>query len=196
MFRNNENNLKKILSYSYSDADIRHYLGENAKIIEYFELKTYNNLFELLPNDKSYAIILIETRRKTGHWCAIFRVGNGATNGKIIWFDTYGKDVDEELKLVSPWFRKELQENEKTLLKLVNDCPYELEYNGLDVESHKPYVNTCGRWTVFFILYMMQGKTLEEFIHMLEFMVEQHGFEKYKSLKYDLLVIQEINYTP
>ena len=191
-----DNNLKKILNYSYSDSDIRHYLGDDAKIIEYNELTAYNTLFELLPNDKSYCIILIETRDNVGHWVCIARSGSGATNGRLYYFDPYGKGVDEELKLISPFWRKKLGEDKKLLTKLVNDCPYELEYNGLDVESHKSYVQTCGRWCIYWILNFLKGKTLDEFIKMLDFIVEQRNYEKYKSIKYDLIVIQEINYNP
>jgi hypothetical protein len=160
------------------------------------ELRAYNSLFELLPNDKSYVIILIEVRDNFGHWVCLFRSGSGANNGILYFFDPYAKGVDEELKNVSSFWRKKLHEDKKLLLKLVNDCPYELEYNGLDVESHKPYVNTCGRWCIYWILNFLKGKTLDEFIKMLEFIVEQRNYEKYKSLRYDLIVIQEINYTP
>ena len=44
-----DNNLKKILNYSYSDSDIRHYLGDGAKIIEYNELTAYDTLFICIP---------------------------------------------------------------------------------------------------------------------------------------------------
>jgi hypothetical protein len=196
IFKKDDNNLKKILSYSYSNYDIQHYLGEDAKILEYQELKQYSNLFELLPNDKSYAVILIEVKQNVGHWICICRSGNGATNGIIYYMDPYGKGVDEELKLISPWWRRKLNETEKLLLKLVNDCPYEIEYNGLDVESHKSYVSTCGRWCCWFIMYFLKGHTLEQFQYMLNYMVESKNYEKYKDLKYDLLVIQEINYQP
>jgi hypothetical protein len=117
--KTNDSNLKKILSYSYSDGDIRHYLGDDAKIIEYMVLKAYNTLFELLPNDKSYCVILIETSDNVGHWVCISRSGSGATNGRLYYFDPYGKGVDEELKLISPWWRKKLGEHEKMLLKLL-----------------------------------------------------------------------------
>jgi hypothetical protein len=136
-------------------------------------LKAYNTLFELLPNVKSYCVILIETRDNVGHWVCLFRSGSGATNGILYYFDPYGKGVDEELKLISPFWRKKLGEQEKMLLRLVNNCPYELEYNGLDVESHKSYVNTCGRRCVWFILFMLKGKTLDEFIKMLDFYADQ-----------------------
>ena len=194
-WRSKENNFKKILSYSYSDSDIRHYLPD-AKIIEYMELKAYNNLLELLPNDKSYAFILVETAKRKGHWVCIARLGNGETNGKVLYFDSCAKDVDEELRLISPWWRKELQETEKLLLKLVNDCPYEVEYNGVKLQTNEPWDNSCGRYCVFFILKFLQGLDLSQFIDFIDFYVENNDLEKYGKFKYDICCIDQISYTP
>ena len=66
-------NLKKKLSYSFSDSDIKKYLGESCKIIKYGDLDNYSSLEELLPNDTDFVVILLETKKNTGHWTALLR---------------------------------------------------------------------------------------------------------------------------
>ena len=124
MFFENENKFKKVLSDSYSDDDIRHYLPD-AKIIEYKDLSRYNNIFELLPEDKSYVFILVETKKRSGHWSFLGRLGSGATNGRLLYFDSYGKSVDEELKFIK--VRMEYYEDQDQKYEFVNQ--YVLQYD-------------------------------------------------------------------
>ena len=195
MFIENENNFKKILSYSYSDDDIRHYLPD-AKIIEYKDLSRYNNIFELLPEDKSYVFILVETKKRSGHWTCIMRVGNGATNGKFYYVDSYGKSVDDELKFINPWWRKQLQEDEKLLTKLIKNSPYKLEYMARKLQTDKKFDCTCARYCIMFILKFLQGKNIGEVLDWIDFLIENNNLEKYKELKYDIIVVEQISYTP
>jgi len=185
------NNFKKILSYSFSDHDIKLYLGDDAKIIEYSELKAYNNIDELLPNDKSYVVILIESKKRSGHWVSLARHGT-----KLYYFDSYGKGIDEELKLINPFWRKKLQENEKMLLKLVNDSPYDCEYNSVKLQTSKSWDNSCGRFTCFWLLNFLKGQTLDEFLNMVELEVEQRNYQKYHPFEFDMVVINHIKYMP
>ena len=195
MFFENENKFKKILSYSYSDDDIRHYLPD-AKIIEYKDLSRYNNIFELLPEDKSYVFILVETKKRSGHWTCLFRVGNGATSGIFYYVDSYGKSVDEELKFINPWWRKQLQEDEKLLTKLIKNSPYKLEYMGRKLQSNYKWDCSCARYCILFILKFLQGKNIGEVLDWIDFLIENNNLEKYKELKYDIIVVEQISYTP
>ena len=195
MFIENENNFKKILSYSYSDDDIRHYLPD-AKIIEYKDLSRYNNIFELLPEDKSYVFILVETKKRSGHWTFLSRLGSGATDGKLLYFDSYAKSVDDELKFINPWWRKQLQEDEKLLTKLIKNSPYKLEYMARRLQSNYKWDCSCGRWCVLFGLKFLSGMDIGQFLDWLDFLVENNNLEKYKELKYDIIVVEQISYTP
>ena len=47
--------IEQIENKPLSDADIRSYLGRGTKIIEYKDLKNYNSIDELLPNEKEFA---------------------------------------------------------------------------------------------------------------------------------------------
>ena len=50
-----------------SDEDIRDILGPNCKIMKYSGLADYNDLDDLLPKLKDYAIILYEEDENIGH---------------------------------------------------------------------------------------------------------------------------------
>ena len=54
-----ENKLDEIIEESLGDDDIRQYLP-NATILKYSDLCKYNDIDEIIPNEKDYAIILYE----------------------------------------------------------------------------------------------------------------------------------------
>ena len=62
-----------------SDLDLKRYFPEtgnpNDNVIKYNELSEINSLNEILPNNKSFKIVLIEDSYNKGHWCAILRTG-------------------------------------------------------------------------------------------------------------------------
>jgi hypothetical protein len=76
--------LKTILSYSFSNQDIKNYLGNDTKIFEYKDLNNYNSIDEILPNEKDFCIILIETKQRSGHWTALMKY-----SGLLEFFDSY-----------------------------------------------------------------------------------------------------------
>lgn len=189
MFSNN--NFKNILQYSYSDDDIRHYLGNDAKIIVYKDLYNYNSIFDLLPEDRSFVVILIETKRRSGHYIVLCRIGT-----TLYYFDSYGKGVDEELKYINPFWRKELRENEKILSRMIKNSEYQLEYNSRKLQTERSYDDSCGRWCVWFILQFLKGMDIGQFLDYIDYIVETHDYEKYKDLKYDVACVKVISYTP
>jgi hypothetical protein len=194
MFQN-ENAFKKVLSYSYTDSDIRKYLGEDAKIIEYEELLRYNTIFDLLPQDKSYVIILIETKDNYGHYVCLCRLGSGATDGRLQYVDSYGKGVDMQQKFIDPWWRRESNQDKKHLSRMIKDCPYKLEYMSRQLQSKYKYDATCGRYMILFILQFLKGMDIKDVLGWFDFVIESQDLEKYKEFKYDLVVIEQIPYT-
>ena len=182
-------NLKTILSYSFSNEDIKRYLGNDTKIFEYQELNNFNSIDEFLPNKKDFCIILIETKQNSGHWTALMK-----NNGLLEWFDSYGLGVDKELNFISNFMRRTLGQSEKQLTKLIDSSPYECVYNHVQLQTHKSFDNTCGRWVCSRILHFKKGLNLNQYIDYLNFVVEQNNFKNI--LKYDLVVIKEISYTP
>jgi len=129
------------MDYSLSDLDIKTYLGHMVKIITYKELYKYQSIDQLLsPYD--VVVILYEVKPNNGHWTILFR-----RNSKVIeFFDSYGLEVDDELKLINNKYRNQLKENFNYLTQLIYDSPYELEYNNYKFQKLDHKINTCGRW--------------------------------------------------
>ena len=51
-------NMQRTLSYSLSDADIRHILGQGTKIIEFKDMDNFETIYDLLPNEKDFCVVL------------------------------------------------------------------------------------------------------------------------------------------
>jgi butyrate kinase len=65
-------NINILLQTPLSNIEIMKELGPNCRIIEYSELKNYQNIEQLLRKHKDYVIILIETTaHQIGHWVAL-----------------------------------------------------------------------------------------------------------------------------
>lgn len=143
--------------------DIVRLLGQEGKdsIMEYSDLANVGSILELLPTDKSYKIILIEQQQNLGHWTLIMRYGN-----TIEYFDSYGLNVDGELKFISACMNRILGQSKHYLTKLIKERPPEFEYvwNSKHLQLLNDYIATCGRWVIVRISMMQMGWNLKEFI--------------------------------
>ncbi len=180
--------LKSMLSYSLSNDDIKLYLP-NTPILEYSDLDKYQNITDLLPEQNCSVIILIETSENRGHWTSLSRRGN-----LLIYFDSYGLDVDGEFRYIPLKIRMTLHENKKYLTNLIDNSNFDCVYNGHRLQSRKSYVSTCGRWVVLWLMKFNDGYDLDEFYKYLDFMVESLNVKG--DLKYDLVVLNQIPYFP
>lgn len=145
------------LGYALGDDDIKKVLPD-AKIIDYEQLKNYNSIDELLPNDKDYVIILYEHEQNSGHWVCVSK-----NNGKIEFFCSYGVAPDHQLKWVDYNTRKELGSDIPHLSHLFDSSPYEVIYNEVPYQSEDQSIATCGKYCVVRIKAMKQGIPLEDF---------------------------------
>ncbi len=145
------------LGYALGDDDIKNLLPD-AKIIDYEQLKNYNSIDELLPNDKDYIIILYEHEQNSGHWVLVSK-----NNGKIEFFCSYGITPDHQLKWVDYNTRKELGSDVPHLSYLFDSCPYEVIYNEIPYQSEDQSIATCGKYCVVRVKTMKQGIPLEKF---------------------------------
>ena len=55
------------------DDDIKHYFP-GAKVIVYNDLSKYGDITELLPTDRDFCFMLIESSENRGHWVALSRL--------------------------------------------------------------------------------------------------------------------------
>ena len=175
---------KKLLSYMFSEPDIARYFDIKGKILKFSELSKYNNIQELLPNDKDFKFILTETEPNTGHWCVLLN-----SKGKIIWYDSYAIIGDGELKFIPRLMNKLLHQTTHPIHRLFKQAKkdgFQTEYNTFKYQSESDDVCTCGRWCVLAVLLMNLNYSLKE---MQEF-VERWSYEK--SMPFDILVVNWI----
>ena len=151
-------NIKKVVATPLSDSDIREYLP-NANIIKYSELNKYPTLNDLLPEEKSFCILLYEDSPNRGHWVAISKPKKAI----VEYFDSYGGYVDAPLNWTSKEERNKLGSGKKILSNLFNNCPEKVVYNKIPYQKSDPKVNDCGRWCVLRLLKMMKGLNLDQF---------------------------------
>ena len=66
----------RTINRALSDEDIRDILGPDCKIMKYSGLAEYNDLDDLLPKLKDYAIILYEEDENINHWVGLLKYDN------------------------------------------------------------------------------------------------------------------------
>jgi hypothetical protein len=84
----------------------------------------------------------------------------------LTYFDSYGKQIDEELKYVSNTNRTVLHETEPYLSilvnKLVNENDFRLTTNNIEFQGYANGINTCGKYVVFITNSLLNGLNLQE----------------------------------
>jgi hypothetical protein len=173
------NNYKKALEYMMTDLDFKRYFGLDVPIIKYSELSNYNNMEELLPNDKDFKIVLTESDFNSGHWCCIMRYNNN-----IEWFDSYGVHPEGQLSFIPLQVKQMLGQNKHHLTRLLKTLKpnQKIIFNNKALQVLKDGVNTCGRWVVARILTMRIGYTLPDFLNLLKNKKKETG------KPYDILI--------
>lgn len=116
-------------------------------IVKYEDLERFNTIEELLPNERSAAVIFISTVSKNqGHWFAVMR-----SNRNIYYFDAYGKRPDKNLLFAKKNLRKQFGQNIPYLSYLLNkaiDDGFKVSFNEVNYQSDRPEIQTCGRWII------------------------------------------------
>lgn len=175
------NILKERERDSISDGDIKNYFGDiDENIIKYSELDNYKDIFELLPYNKSYKIILIETEYNFGHWCCLMRY-----NKTIEWFNSYGTKPKTDLGTISKLKNIIFGQDVNDFNHLIKKLPegWNVIYNKKRLQKLNRNVNTCGRWCILRLITLNSlNFDLEDFIKFIELNMKKTG------LSSDLLV--------
>jgi len=168
----------KRMRTNITDLDLERYFPETNhyknNVIKYSDLANYKSIEELLPNDRSYKIILIEQNYNSGHWTCLLRYGN-----TIEWFDSYGLPVDGELKFINSVKRRLLGEGRKTLTELLSKVKDKnIVYNKVKLQKLCNKSATCGRWVILRILMMKNFfYNLKEFQDFIKKYKKEIGFK-------------------
>lgn len=141
--------------------DINKIVGRNINLIIYDKIKDYDSIYQLLTPPNYELVILYNTGRNYGHWCCLYK----ANNGNIIFFDSYGKEIDEQL----PYMKKYYTKSGKHLFPLLTNLLLKLP-ESVKIEYHDKVLQgktsaTCGRW-VGFRLKTKNKLSVDEFENM------------------------------
>lgn len=101
-----------------------------------------------------------------GHWVGLCINPSLTKDGKncmeIEYFDPYGSFIDDIIGDFDARTKMEHNSDYPYLLKLLYSSGAEIYYNHFPLQSRKVGVNTCGRWTGFFLRYC-GSVTVDEF---------------------------------
>jgi hypothetical protein len=176
-----KNDPEEVKEDALGDNIIRKYLP-NARIIKYSELKNFNNIEDLLPNEQSYCILLYESQPNSGHWTAIMRIDDN-----IEYFDSYGNKPDLPLTW-SKNINASLGQSIPYLSQLLNKTNRNVFYNDFQYQKENRDIATCGRHCIFRILCLTKNYyNLKQYCNFIKGL-------KYKSNEsYDDIVSYMIN---
>lgn len=157
------------------------YLNPHAKIYVYDKINNFDTVEDMMDGHDAVIILYLLQSRTSGHWVCLFR---SSTQGyEYEWFDSYGKEPDWELDLLSPQQRAEYKEKSNKLKQLL--------------DGHKVIVNrtvfqgrttdTCGMWVTNRLHNM--GRSLLNYTLMMKMQAKKYGSgDAYvSSFVYDLL---------
>lgn len=151
------------LSYLVSNIDITNKIKHKVKIIQYKDLFKYKTLSKLLPNKVSILVILINTSvNGGGHWTVLIR-----NDKQLIYFDSYGKGVDQELRYVDDEDKQLLHENKPYLSELIKKSKFSLEQNNIAFQKKQKNVDTCGKFVIYLCNGFLSGLNLQEIQNLL-----------------------------
>jgi hypothetical protein len=113
-----------------------------SNIIPYSDLKNYKNISQLLPNNDSFKILLLEEKENRGHFVAIFK-----NNNQYCYFNSYGKKYDTDLNVISDFARRILGQDKQEIRRLLNGK--NMIYNKYCFQNDTS--ETCGRFCIWII---------------------------------------------
>jgi hypothetical protein len=131
--------LERIVEYynmrDLSGEEIQALTGKQP--ILYSDLKNYSSIEQVLGKEK-YVVLLYQTSSyTTGHFVSL----SMGDNGKVRYFDSYGiRGPLQEIQYTP--FEQKLPPYLNNLLEKVD-----YESNGVDYQSKKHGISTCGRWS-------------------------------------------------
>ena len=137
-------------------------LGDGVNVIKYSELEKYTDINQVIPEQKGYRILLIETKQNTGHYCCLLKY----SDQYFEYFDSYGLYPDQEFSFIPQQMQQILDEKVHIMSQLLNKLKSEggnWTYNKMKLQKMANGVNTCGRWVSSMCYFFKQGYNLKQF---------------------------------
>jgi hypothetical protein len=148
----NKKKLAAIMDDPIDDAEMKTYIGQDAKILKYSALKNFKHVDELMPNATDFIVLLYETSPNEGHWVSVLKYPERFGRSTLEYFDPYAHALDEPLNWNTPSVNKQLGVASPYLSLLMNSSGHKLLQNNIKFQHDSPKIETCGRHTIYRIL--------------------------------------------
>tara|TARA_R110000772_G_scaffold105988_2_gene207827 strand:+ start:1303 stop:1851 length:549 start_codon:yes stop_codon:yes gene_type:complete len=127
--------------YDLSSDDVMEITDNKYKFILYHDLEKYNNIDEVLGQNKGVILLFQNENHDSGHWVSLW-----LDDDTLYFWDSYGLMIDEELKYTE--FTRRIHEGKIVphLTHLVEQSNYKVISNTYRYQKFKTHVNTCGRF--------------------------------------------------
>jgi hypothetical protein len=174
----NRGELREIRQEALTDLDIKKYVPD-AKIISSSDLKKYNSIDRVLPNQKDCVFIIYESKPNYGHWCLLSKYEPDV----IEYFDSYGGQPDAPLKWVNRAKQEELDLKPylSSLLEKAKSEGCDIIYSSKHFQKNSSKklgkIASCGRHCIFRALCILNdGQGLSDYIKMMNMIKEITGY--------------------
>ena len=154
-----DKDIKRAENVYLSDEDVLRITDNKCKILLYSDLEQYHDIDSVLEPHGA-VIILYQLEQYVGHWIAIIK----HDSKHIETFDPYGMKIDQELQFSQYNLRRHNGMRVPHLTHLLDNSPYQISYNDMQLQEFKHHVNTCGRWAALRVRF--RSDSLNDFINL------------------------------
>ena len=147
---------------SLSDSDVRELTKGKCRVMLYSDLMNFNTIDEVLEPHGAVILLYQTDERLYGHYIALFKDANNPN--KLIFYDSYGLKMDEELKF-SKYNIKFMGGIVPHLSDLIHRSKYSVESNMKRMQKNNKDENTCGRYAALRVIFRNLSNT--QFNYML-----------------------------
>jgi hypothetical protein len=150
-----------------TNDEIIHALGINESYIKtYASLGSYETI-EQAMGDKPCLIILIEDRRRSGHWVSLCRTSHGYQYN-----NPYGTKYDSDLSIIGSMWNHILGNQRNTIERLLGE--HNCTWNRVKMQG--PTSETCGRYAIVFLHAMLSDHmTMSQYQEFMREQKQDHG---------------------
>lgn len=143
-----------------------------SRAIKFADIKNFETLDQLMTGDNGridpMLLIMYASEEYFGHWVGL-TIDQGRK--RVNYFNSYGSNIDEAIDYIPRHYKVKSGQTYPDLLNLLYEQDkYQVHWNDVQLQSYDPKIQTCGRWTGYFMNRTASNEgevapsTLEEFV--------------------------------
>ena len=137
-------------------------VDNKANLMTYIDLEKYNSIDDVLGEHRA-VILLYQSHKFEGHWTCLFE--SHTDPNKLIFWDSYGITIDEELKFSEFNTRRHQGQIVPHLTALIDKSNYTVESNKHQFQKDGNRNSECGSHTALRLVFReMSNKKYQTFM--------------------------------